>query len=146
MTDDDALISTFGRLVEAHSNLGRQLGRSLEEATEVPHAWFEVLLRISRTGDRQMSMGALAQQVALTSGGITKLVDRMVDAGLLTRVPCASDRRIYFAAMTPAGEDALRRARAVHVADLRRVFAGFRAAELRTLDALLDRLRTARIG
>ena len=143
---DDSLITTFGRLVEAHSRLGKQLGRSLENQAGVPHAWFEVLLRISRADGGHVSMSALAQQVALTSGGVTKLVDRMIDAGLVERVPCPTDRRVQFAALTPQGNDALQRAAHVHAADLRRVFAGFTAADLRALDALLDRLRQADIA
>ena len=140
---DDALITTFGRLIEAHSHLGKQLGRSLEQRAGIPHAWFEVLLRISRSERGQISMGALAQQIALTSGGITKLVDRMVEAGLVQRVPCPSDRRVSFAALTPRGQDVLDEASVVHTQDLRQVFSGFSSADLRTLDALLDRLRTA---
>jgi MarR family transcriptional regulator, 2-MHQ and catechol-resistance regulon repressor len=143
---DDALITTFGRLVEAHSRLERQAGRSLEQQTGVPHAWFEVLLRIGRAERGQLSMSALAQQVALTSGGITKLVDRMTDAGLVQRVPCPTDRRVSFAALTAEGRTRLDEAAAVHARDLRQLFGGFSRDDLRTLDDLLDRLRTAALG
>jgi MarR family transcriptional regulator, 2-MHQ and catechol-resistance regulon repressor len=143
---DEALITTFGRLVEAQSSLGRQLGRSLEQQAGIPHTWFEVLLRIGRSDGGRISMGALAQQVALTSGGITRLVDRMTDAGLVRRVPCPDDRRVSFAALTEHGEQALGRAAALHAQDLRRVFDGFTEQDLRHLDALLDRLRDARLG
>ena len=91
---DDRLITTFGRLVEAHAALTRRTGRSLEGECGVPQAWFEVLLRISRADGGQVSMGVLAQQVALTSGGVTRLLDRMIDAGLVQRVPCPTDRRV----------------------------------------------------
>lgn len=143
---DGALLTTFGRLVEAHSRLGKQLGRALEQQAGVPHAWFEVLLRISRADGGQVSMGSLAQQVALTSGGITRLVDRMVEAGLVQRVPCPTDRRVHYAALTPQGEDTLRQAVTVHAANLRQAFAAFSEQDLRTLDALLDRLRDVDIG
>jgi MarR family transcriptional regulator, 2-MHQ and catechol-resistance regulon repressor len=142
---DDALITTYGRLVEAHSSLGRQLGRSLEQRASLPQPWFEVLLRVSRTDGGQVSMGSLAQQVALTSGGVTKLVDRMIDAGLVQRVPCPTDRRVAFAALTRHGQQVLERAVQVHAADLRRAFAGFDEQELRALDAVLDRLRDVRL-
>ena len=39
-------------------------------------------------------MSQLADQVALTSGGITRLLDRMTAAGLVQRVPCPTDRRV----------------------------------------------------
>jgi len=140
-TADDALISTFGRLVEAHSVLGRQLGRSLERECGLSHSSFEVLLRISRSDDSQVSMSALAQQVALTTGGITRLLDRLIEAGYVTRVPCPTDRRVQFAALTAAGKRKLDEAARVHARNLRQVFDGFTTRELETLDQLLDRLR-----
>jgi MarR family transcriptional regulator, 2-MHQ and catechol-resistance regulon repressor len=143
---DEALITTFGRLVEVHSALGQQLGRSLEEQSGIPHTWFEVLLRISRADGGQINMGTLAQQVALTSGGITRLLDRMIAAGLVQRVPCPTDRRVYFAALTKQGRTKLDKAAKVHAANLRQAFAGFTASDLRTFDDLLDQLRSARIS
>jgi DNA-binding MarR family transcriptional regulator len=142
---DDALITTFGRLVEAYSSLGQQLGRSLEQNSGIPHTWFEVLLRISRAEGGQLSMGALAQQVALTTGGITRLLDRMIAAGLVQRVPCPTDRRVYFAALTEHGRNKLDEAAKVHAANLRNAFAGIAPHKLRVLDELLDQLRAARI-
>lgn len=142
---DEALITTFGRLVEAYSTLDQQLGRSLEEQAGIPHTWFEVLLRISRAAGGRISMGALAQQVALTTGGITRLLDRMIAAGLVQRVPCPTDRRVHFAALTKRGRAKLDQAAKGHAANLRQAFAGFTADDLRTFDDLLDQLRAARI-
>lgn len=141
---DDRLITTFGRLVEVHSALGQQLGRSLEQQCGISHSWFEVLLRISRADGGQLSMGALAQQVALTSGGITRMLDRMIAAGLIERVPCPTDRRVQFAALTSGGQAKLEQAAKLHAANLRQAFDGFSAHDLRTFDELLDRLRVTR--
>jgi len=143
---DDALITTFGRLVEVHAGLGQQLGRALEQRCGISHSMFEVLLRISRAEGGQVSMGALAGQVALTTGGITRLVDRMIATGLVQRVPCPTDRRVYFAALTDAGQAKLSDATTVHAANLRQAFDGFTKSDLRTLDQLLDRLRGVRLG
>lgn len=142
---DDSLITTFGRLVEVHSALGQQLGRALEQQCGISHSEFEVLLRISRAEGAQISMGALAQQVALTTGGITRLVDRLITAGLVQRVPCPTDRRVYFAALTEAGRAKLAEASALHAENLRQAFDGFSARDLQTFDELLDRLREARV-
>lgn len=138
---DDRLVTTFGRLVEAHAAVGRRTGTSLERECGIPQPWFEVLLRISRADDGQVSMGSLAKQVALTSGGITKMIDRMIDAGLVQRVPCPTDRRVLFAALTDQGRAKLDEALVVHTADLRDVFHGFTRSDLDALDGLLDRLR-----
>ncbi len=139
---DDRLITTFGRLIEAHAAVSRRTGRSLELSCGLGQASFEVLLRISRSDGGQVSMGPLAQQVALSSGGITRLLDRMIDAGLVKRVPCPTDRRVQFAALTKAGQAKLDEALVVHAADLREAFAGFARRDLDHLDGLLDKLRS----
>jgi MarR family transcriptional regulator, 2-MHQ and catechol-resistance regulon repressor len=139
----DALITTFGRLVEAHDVLARRLSASLELGCGIPLTWFEVLLRISRADQQLVSMTVLAEQVSLTTGGVTRLLDRMIAAGLVTRVPCPSDRRISYAALTEAGAARLTEALAIHRKDLSRSFDGFSAIELAQLDGLMDRLRHA---
>ena len=143
---DDALITTFGRLVEAETSLSRALGRELERQCAISHTTFEVLLRISRSDGGELSMSSLAQQVALTSGGITRLLDRMIEGGLVDRVPSASDRRVSYAALTPEGRSVLDAAKRVHAANLRRVFADFDALQLGELDRLLDKLRAVELS
>ncbi len=138
---DDALITTFGRLLEAQGRLERRLGAELQARCGVPHAWFEVLVRLSRSDDGQLTMGDLAEQVTLTTGGVTRLIDRMVAAGYVERRPSPTDRRVSYAALTAAGRRKLDEAVAVHGANLRAIFAGFTDEERETLDVLLDRLR-----
>jgi MarR family transcriptional regulator, 2-MHQ and catechol-resistance regulon repressor len=138
---DDALISTFGRLLEAQSRLERRLGADLEARCHLPHAWFEVLLRLGRSDAGRLTMGSLAEQISLTTGGVTRLVDRMDAAGYVERVPCPTDRRVSYAALTDAGRAKLDEAARVHAANLRAVFAAFSDGDRRTLDDLLDRLR-----
>ena len=140
---DDALITTFGRLVEVQSRLERRLGADLEARCGLPHAWFEVLVRLARSENGQLTMGALAEQVTLTTGGVTRLVDRMDAAGYVERLPCPTDRRVAFAAITEAGRKKLSEASEVHAANLREVFDGFSTRELGLLNGLLDRLRAA---
>jgi MarR family transcriptional regulator, 2-MHQ and catechol-resistance regulon repressor len=138
---DDPLITSWGRLVEAYSFLGRRLDASLEARCGISSTWFEVLLRLARADGGQLSMGALAEEVALTTGGITRLLDRMIGAGLVERRPCPTDRRVALAALTPAGQTKIEEAAAIHAADLQEIFAVFSPKERRTLDELLDRLR-----
>ena len=138
---DDALITTFGRLLEVQSRLERRLGADLEARCNLPHAWFEVLLRLGRSEDDRLTMGSLAEQMSLTTGGVTRLVDRMQAAGYVERVPCPTDRRVSYAALTDSGRAKLDEAAHVHGANLRTVFAAFSDADRSRLDALLDRLR-----
>lgn len=138
---DDALITTFGRLVEAQSRLERLLSAQLETRCDLPHAWFEVLVRLGRSDAGRLTMGSLAEQISLTTGGVTRLVDRMESAGYVERVPCPADRRVSYAALTDAGRTKLDEAAPVHAANLRTVFAALSDEERDTLDVLLDRLR-----
>ncbi len=138
---DDALITTFGRLLEVQSRLERRLGADLEARCDLPHAWFEVLVRLARSDDGRLTMGSLAEQISLTTGGVTRLVDRMETAGYVQRVTCPTDRRVSYAALSDAGRAKLDEAAQVHAANLRSVFAAFSDEERETFDALLDRLR-----
>lgn len=138
---DDALVTTFGRLLEAQSALERRLGAELDARCGLALAWFEVLVRLRRSEGEQLTMSSLAGQVSLTTSGVTRLVDRMAAVGLVERVPCPTDRRVSYARLTTAGREKLDEALPVHAANLREVFAGFSDADRRTLDALLDRLR-----
>ena len=133
---DEPLITSWGRLVQAYSVLNRRLGASLEASCSLPMSWFEVLLRLSRAEDDQLTMGALAEQVALTSGGVTRLLDRMVRAGYVERRQCPTDRRIAYAALTPAGRGKVEEAAAIHARDLEQVFASVAPHERRLLDEL----------
>jgi MarR family 2-MHQ and catechol resistance regulon transcriptional repressor len=138
---DDALISTFGRLLEVQSRLERRLGADLEARCNLPHAWFEVLVRLGRSEGGRLTMGSLAAQISLTTSGVTRLVDRMQAAGYVERIPCPTDRRVSYAGLTDAGRAKLDEAAPVHAANLRSVFADLSEGERGALDALLDRLR-----
>ncbi|MGW4229897.1 MarR family winged helix-turn-helix transcriptional regulator [Streptomyces sp. NPDC004980] len=142
---DDPLITTFGRLLEASNKLERRLGAALQTETGLPHVWFEVLVRLARSEGGRLTMGALSEDIALTTGGITRLIDRIRAAGYVERRPCPTDRRVAHAVITDQGREILDRAVAVHTVNLREVFAGFDEPALSSLDALLDRLREAAV-
>ena len=91
-----------------------------------------------------MRMGDLAEALVITRGGLTKLVDRLVKAGLLERTLCESDRRVSYATLLPAGRDLLAEMRPLVVAELESAFAAKltvdQAEELRTT---LERVRSS---
>jgi len=140
---DDPVITTFGRLLEAFSGMERRLARNLEAEAELPLTWFEVLLRVARSPEERLMMSELSAQLALTTGGVTRLVDRIVEAGYLERVPAEHDRRVIWAVVTPLGHDVVEHAAAIHAAELHDIFANFTTKDRATLDKFLDRLRPA---
>jgi DNA-binding MarR family transcriptional regulator len=119
---NDELILTFGRLQGAANRLGYILGRALEEECGITHLMYEVLLILGRAGEPGLSMRAVAQEQVLTTGGATRLVDRMEAAGLVERAEDPDDRRGRLVRLTPEGEETALRASRVHVENIRRYF------------------------
>jgi DNA-binding MarR family transcriptional regulator len=93
----------WGALTRTHAAIVQRLQETLSAADFPPLPWYEVLAAISEAPDQRMKMGDLAEALVITRGGLTKLVDRLVKAGLLERTFCETDRRVSYATLTPAG-------------------------------------------
>ena len=138
---DDERIHTFGVILEAMAQLNRSFDRSLRENASLSQSQFEGLLRLERSGG-ELSMGELTNQIALTSGGVTRLVARLAEAGYAERRQCSEDRRVQYVAISEVGKQALSRAMTVHLADLEEHFTGRISAEEReTIVAVMERIR-----
>ncbi|MFJ9626197.1 MarR family winged helix-turn-helix transcriptional regulator [Streptomyces sp. NPDC101175] len=116
------LVLAFGRLQGAANRLAYILGRSLEQECGISHLMFEVLLILGRAGDPGLSMRAIAQEQVLTTGGATRLVDRMEAAGLVERAEDPGDRRGRLVRLTTLGEETTVRASRLHAENVRRYF------------------------
>jgi DNA-binding MarR family transcriptional regulator len=116
------LVLAFGRLLGAANRLEYLLGRQIEEECGISHLMYEVLLILARAGERGMSMGAISREQVLTSGGVTRLVDRMEAAGLVERVANPGDRRGRLVRITAAGDAKAVEATRVHLENIRRYF------------------------
>ncbi len=116
----DERITLMGLLVEAHAKLTRVLNTELEAACGLPLGWFDVMIRLGRSPNGRLTMTQLASEVSLTSGGVTRLIDRMVEGGLVERTDCPSDRRSVHVVLTPAGTEKLHEATVEHLAGLER--------------------------
>ncbi|HWS36590.1 MAG TPA: MarR family transcriptional regulator [Actinoplanes sp.] len=136
---DHELVLGFGRLQGAANRLEYLLGRALEEECGVSHLMFEVLLILGRTGGAGLPMRSVAQEQVLTTGGVTRLVDRMAAAGLVERADDPDDRRSRLVRLTPLGEETVVRAARLHVANIERYFVAPLPAEHR--DRFLEDLR-----
>lgn len=103
-------------LVErAHRHLTDNLAYELEQSVGIPPIFFEVLAQIAAAPTGRLTMTRLSEEVAVTKSGITRLIDRMVGAGLVVRQNSSSDRRRVHIVLTAAGRDILRRATVTHV-------------------------------
>lgn len=115
---DDPRITAFGMLLEAHAAVISQVNKDLEASTGIPVSWFEVLLRLARSDGHQLRMAELARQVGLSTSGLTRLVDRIEEAGYVRREACPTDRRGAHAVLTDDGDALLRKAVPPHLDSL----------------------------
>lgn len=139
----DARLISYGHFVGAYHTLHRKIGESFQKQTGFPCAWFEILLLIGQSEEGHLKMSELAEDVLLTTGGITRLIDRMVGSRLVQRVPCPTDRRIQWVVLTEQGKEQLDRAIDFHLKDLEQYYVSpFTKDEFEQFDGLLNKLRT----
>ena len=112
---DDDRIRLMGLIVRTHRRLTESLGRELEQNVGIPLVFFDVLIHVGGAPESRLTMSKLSADVALTTGGVTRLVDRMVEAGLVARENCPSDRRSIYVVLTPEGHAVLEQAVAEHI-------------------------------
>lgn len=86
------------RFVSNH--VSQAFARKLELSGATVAEW--VVLR-EMYGESQSSPGAIADRIGMTRGGVTKLIDRLLAKGLVTRHESAGDRRYQEIALTAAG-------------------------------------------
>jgi MarR family transcriptional regulator, 2-MHQ and catechol-resistance regulon repressor len=117
-------ITLVGLVFEAASGLHRAVGPPIERQCDLAGQDFEILIRLARTPGGRLRMSDLAAQTALTPSGLTRAIDRLSDAGLVSRQACPEDRRGAFAALTVSGEERMRQALDIHRTQLAELLDG----------------------
>lgn len=101
---------------------------------------FDVLAALRRVGEPfERAPGELAQSTMVTTGAMTKRLDRLVGAGLVTRRVSEVDGRGRVVALTDQGRALIDRAYTEHLANEHRLLEHFSEQERRTLETLLSR-------
>jgi DNA-binding MarR family transcriptional regulator len=134
-------------LARAHAAITGRMQEALTAAGLPPLAWFEVLATLAEAPEQRLKMGDLAEALVITRGGLTKLVDRLIKAGLLERTFCETDRRVSYATLLPAGAELLEEMRPVVSGELDVAFAGnLTEGQADELRETLERLRGQACG
>ena len=103
---------------------------------------YEVLVRLSESEDQRLRMCDLATSLQLSPSGLTRRLDGLVKAGLVERIASPSDRRVMFAALTPAGHAKLVEAAPDHVASVRKRFLkGLSRAQVQAVGDIFELVR-----
>ena len=128
-------------LAALHGLIEAELERSLQSEAQLSVVEYTVLDALSRQDGWHMRMQQLARATALSASATTRLVNRLEERGLLTRILCDDDRRGIYTELTRSGIELLEQARPVHDGTLERALAEAHSVpELAPLVEALPRL------
>jgi DNA-binding MarR family transcriptional regulator len=96
------------------------LDRELQRDAGMPHAYYEILVRLSEAPDRTLRMGELAEAAQSSRSRMSHAIARLEEAGWVARRGCPRDGRGQFATLTDHGFEILSAAAVGHVASVRR--------------------------
>ena len=137
----DEHLRAWREVLSVYSAVVSRAEAALDQAGLPPLAWYDVLWALRSAPRGRLRMGALAEHVTVSRGGLTKLVDRLEAAGLLEREACTSDRRGFDAVLTRDGKAILRRMWPVYEQVLRDSFEPLSTREAGAAAAALAQVR-----
>lgn len=103
-----------------HSRVWTQLDHEFQQEFGVGLPVYELLLTLEEQDELRMS--DLAHKLRYSSGGLTRLADKLEAQGLIQRIRCETDGRGFQVSLTPAGQQRLRRMHVFHLRGVREHF------------------------
>ena len=136
-------VRAWAALLRCHADLVPRLSRRVARETGIPLAWYDVLLELASAPDSRLRIAELGERVVLSRSRVSRIVDELVDEGLVRREPDPTDGRASLAGLTDAGREAFRRARPVYLDAIDEFFGSqMTAKEQATIAAALERAVT----
>ena len=102
---DQATQDAWLGLLAVHAKVVRALEADLAADADLPITWLDVMKRLYDNDDRRLRIHELADASLLTRSGLTRLVDRIEQAGFVERLHDTTDRRGVYVVLTEAGID-----------------------------------------
>jgi DNA-binding MarR family transcriptional regulator len=118
----DPRLAPWRAFVRAQAHVSRRLDEDLRSEHGLSLQEYVALLILAESPDRRLRMGRLADSLTLSKSGATRLIDRLVDDGLVDRVTCSSDLRGAEAMLTESGLKRLRTAAPTHLRGIAEYF------------------------
>lgn len=112
---------TWRAFLEATQLVFDQIDRELQQQSSIPHAYYEILVRLSEQPGRSMRMSELAERSLSSRSRLSHAVARLEEAGWVRRESCPTDKRGWLAVLTDEGYAALAAAAPGHVETVRRL-------------------------
>lgn len=139
---NDAQIAAWRAFVRAFNGSTRWQERTLE-GTGLDLMEYDVLVTLAEGPAEGVRPTDLADRVLLTKSGMTRLLQRLEERGLIGRQACPADRRAHYIAMTALGKRRLRRAAPGLLRGLAAVLAPLSPQDLTALRHIAERITEA---
>jgi DNA-binding MarR family transcriptional regulator len=131
----------------AHAVLVERVETRLAEAGLPPLTWYDVLWALERAQGGRVRLSELAERMVLSRSNMTRLIDRLEQAGLVAREPSEEDGRGSYAILTPAGKARRAKMWPVYRAAISTLFERhLQPAEARVMNLVLRRILVAARG
>jgi DNA-binding MarR family transcriptional regulator len=106
---DEDHLRAWRAFLRAHSAMLRRISLDLADADLPPLTWYDVLAVLRDAPQARLRQVDVADQLLLSTSGLSRLLDRIEDAGLVRRVQCPGDRRSLHLELTDEGAEMLER-------------------------------------
>ncbi len=138
---DEERVAAWVNLGQAAHVVQAALDQRLEAAAGVSGAEFDVLWRLNATPGHRLQMTEIAGLLLASKSGVTRLVDRLVEAGLVSRETPPENRRVTYAQLTEKGSSVLAAAQEAFGEAFEVAFAGHLSdGDVREMRRILRRL------
>lgn len=135
-------VAAWARLMRVSRQLVEKAEDALKQAGLPPLGWYDVLHELAEAGEGGLRPFELTDRVLLAQYNVSRLLARLEGDGLVEKLSVADDGRGQTVRITSAGRDMRRRIWTVYGASIAALMGEkLSAAELKTLAALLGRLR-----
>jgi DNA-binding MarR family transcriptional regulator len=144
MATDDSGLRAWRSMLLAYNAAMRAIDAELDRSNSIPLTWYDVLLELNAAPGRRLKMQDLAGRVVLSRTRVSRLVDEMAQAGLVTKSQDDLDRRSVWAAITDTGIRELRKTAPKYLRCIETYFAAHLTDEEKTvLATALGRVHAA---
>ena len=103
MTEIPDTSTTWSLFLKVHAVLLEKIEAALKQAGLPPLAWYDVLWALESAPEQRLRMHELASHMVLSRSNLTRLVDRLEEAGLARREASPDDGRGACAAISAKG-------------------------------------------
>lgn len=113
-----AVVALWSELTQAADLVRSRLARLLEAGPGLAPEEVELLMMLAAAPEGRLRMIDVSESLRLSKSGVTRLVDRLAERGLVLRATCPSDRRVVYAGLTDQGTSILESATPIFVSGL----------------------------